>query len=292
VGRAHPRAPQEKAGIAVRDVQLRKLAKAIIAGAQVVDPSRLALPASSSPVRAVAFIAVYRHRHARRLARLVRQLGPTPTVRLWCLDEPAEFLEQFTVGQGPGTRFALLNRLVEMVPEPLRRDGLIVSDDDYDFRVGNLRQLAVVGRVAGLDVWQPAHGRTSYVNLRFVRRRPGVVLRRTTFVEQGPVLCLSAHAQAVLLPFPENMGMGWGVEIGWCRLAAEHGLRLGIVDALVIRHLPPVGGYDRGVEAAQLRLMLEQAGFGGIEELQQELERVGILSGRRLRASTARAAPL
>jgi hypothetical protein len=256
--------------------RLRSSAKAVIAAAQVLDPSRLALPRPGADLGAVALVAVYRSRHAARLAALLQQLGPGVTVQLWCLDEPAEALRHLTVGQGPGTRFELLNRLVAGVPEPLRREGLIVSDDDYSFRVGSLDQLVAVGRRLGLDLWQPAHGRTSFANSAFVRRRPGVVLRRTTFVEQGPVLVLSPAAQAVLLPFREDIGMGWGVEIGWSRLAEQHGLRLGILDAVAIDHLPPVGGYDRAVEAAQLRRMLEDVGLEKVEQLQQEVGRLGL----------------
>jgi hypothetical protein len=270
-------------GVAGLQPRLRSAAKTAIAVAQVLDPSRLALPRPDPELGAVALVAVYRFRHASRLAALLQQLGPGTTVRLWCLDEPAEALRAVTVGQGPGTRFELLNRLVAGLPEPLRRDGLIVSDDDYSFRVGDLHQLLAAGRRLGLDVWQPAHDRSSFANFAFVRRRPGVVWRRTTFVEQGPVLVLSAAAQAVLLPLREDIGMGWGVEIGWARLAAEHALRLGIVDALAIHHLPPVGGYDRVAEAARLRLMLDNAGLEKLEHLQQELGRVGLLEGLRAR---------
>jgi hypothetical protein len=263
--------------------RLRSAAKTAIALAQVLDPSRLALPRPVAELGAVALVAVYRLRHASRMAALLRQLGPGTTVRLWCLDEPADALRAVTVGQGPGTRFELLNRLIAGVPEPLRRDGLIVSDDDYSFRVGNLARLVAAGTWLGLDVWQPAHSRTSFANFAFVRRRPGVVLRLTSFVEQGPVLVLSAAAQTVLLPLREDIGMGWGVEIDWAGLAEQHRLRLGIVDALVIDHLPPVGGYDRWAEAARLRLMLERAGLERVEQLQHEVGRLGLREGLRAR---------
>jgi hypothetical protein len=276
----------------MRDALARSAAKAVIAAAQVLDPSRLALPSGRSDPGAVALVAVYRHRHAERLGRLLRQLSPGTTIRLWCLDEPAEALQPWTVGRGPGTRFALLNRLIETVPEGLRSGGLIISDDDYSFRVGSLRQLVAVGPAADLDLWQPAHGRTSFANFSFVRRRAGVVIRRTTFVEQGPVLVLSARAQQVLLPFREDIGMGWGVEIGWAKLAAQHGLRLGIVDALVIRHLPPVGGYDRDEAAGQLRLLLDQAGLERVEDLQRDLSRVGTREGLALRRRTRQTSPV
>jgi len=274
----------------VRARRLRLLAKATIAGAQRLDPSRFGLAGAGREDGPVAFVAVYRLRHAHRVVDLVQQLGPHVTVRLWSLDEPADSLATWTVGVGPGTRFQLLNRLIATIPEPLRRRGLIVSDDDYGFTVGGLAELVAAGPLLDLDVWQPAHGRTSFANFAFLRRRAGVVIRQTTFVEQGPVLVLSARAQGVLLPLPEDIGMGWGVEVRWAPLVAQHGLRLGIVDALAIRHLPPTGGYDRDVEAAQLRALLDEAGLEAVEDLQQEVSRVGLRAVVRLRRGQGRPA--
>jgi hypothetical protein len=109
-----------------------------------------------------------------------------------------------------------------------------------------------------------------------------VVLRRTSFVEQGPVVALSARAQQALLPLPEDLGMAWGVEIRWRRLCAQHELGVGIVDALAIRHLPPAAGYDRESQVAQLSLMLEAAGYSSVQDLQQEQSRVRLREGWRL----------
>ncbi|MGI3782250.1 MAG: hypothetical protein ACRYG2_15925 [Janthinobacterium lividum] len=265
--------------------ELKTLAKHVLSTAQLLDPSRLALPPARPDCGNVGFVAVYRSRYAQHLFGLLAQLGPRATIRLWCLDEPVVELKTHTVGTGPGSRFSLLNRLIESIPADRRDDGLVVSDDDYVFRVGTLDQLVSAGRGVGLDVWQPAHGRLSHVSSRFVRRRAGVALRRTTFVEQGPVLVLSARAQRVLLPLPEDLGMGWGAELRWASIVAEHSLQLGILDALAIQHLPPTGEYDRSAQAAQLRLMLDDAGLPTFEHLQRELTREGIRRGRRLMRS-------
>lgn len=231
----------------------------------------------------MALVAVYRARHAERMRRLIEDLGPSVSVRLWCLDNPSEALLPYTIGAGPGVRFALLNRLIDTVPQRDRRGGLVLSDDDYSFRVGTLRQLVTAGRALDLDVWQPAHDRSSWIDLAFLRRRTGVVMRRTTFVEQGPVLVLSARAQEVMLPLPEDLGMGWGVEVRWSQLPGFTSLRLGILDAVAIHHERPGGGsYDRSEQHRQLRRMLDDAGMSSIRDLQQEHSRIGPREGRRL----------
>jgi hypothetical protein len=258
------------------------VAKSLIAAAQSLDPSRLALVGHRSSEGSVALVAVYRARHAERLQRLLAGVHPNVTVRLWALDAVSDHLRSLTVGHGPGTRFALLNQLIDTIPEADRRDGLVLSDDDYSFRVGDLEQLVAVGQALDLDVWQPAHSRDSWANFHFVRRRTGVVLRRTSFVEQGPVLVFSARAQQDLLPLPEDLGMAWGVEIRWRQLRTEHELSFGIVDALAIQHLSPAAGYDRESQAEQLSLMLEAAGFSSVLDLQQEQSRARLREGWRL----------
>ncbi|HEX6739404.1 MAG TPA: hypothetical protein VF310_14095, partial [Vicinamibacteria bacterium] len=42
-------------------------------------------------------------------------------------------------------------------------------------------------------------------------------------------------AVAELLPFPE-LRFGWGLDLHWAALAREHGWRLGVLDALPVRH--------------------------------------------------------
>ena len=42
-------------------------------------------------------------------------------------------------------------------------------------------------------------------------------------------------AAAELLPFPA-LRYGWGLDLHWAAVAAERGWRLGVVDALPVRH--------------------------------------------------------
>ena len=72
-------------------------------------------------------------------------------------------------------------------------------------------------------------------------------------MEIGPVTAFGAPAAAELLPFPE-LRFGWGLDLHWAALAAQHGWRLGVVDALPVRHerAPVAAAYahDEAIEEA------------------------------------------
>jgi hypothetical protein len=262
--------------------------RAALERVQSLDPSRTALPRRTGRALPAGLVCVYRSRNAAVVSSLLAGLPSGVTVRLWCLDTPPAALQDLTVGSGPGTRFALLNALVETIPAPDRVAGLVLCDDDYVFRVGSLEQLLRTGPAFGLDVWQPGHSASSWVSYPFVRRRANTFLRRTTFVEQGPVVVLSARAQELLLPLPEDLGMGWGVEVRWTDTAAAHQLGMAIVDAASIRHLSPPGvAYDRAAESAQLAATLAAGSRARVEDLQQEVHRVTPGAARRLRTEPA-----
>jgi hypothetical protein len=55
-------------------------------------------------------------------------------------------------------------------------------------------------------------------------------------VEIGPLTAFREDAAALLLPFDEDVGMGWGLDLHWPAVAHENGLRMGIVDATPIGH--------------------------------------------------------
>ena len=132
-----------------------------------------------------------------------------------------------------GGKFANLNRLAE-VAEPLAADWLLLVDDDI--RVGRhfLDRLVIVAERFGLSLAQPALSRASYGWWSINRRRPALV-RETRFVEIGPLLLIRRDAYRVLAPFPEE-GMGWGLCLHWGAVARRQGWRLGVVDAVPVRH--------------------------------------------------------
>jgi hypothetical protein len=124
-------------------------------------------------------------------------------------------------------------------------DWLLVVDDDVELPERFLDRLLGVCEWLRLDLAQPAQTLASHAAWRAVRRRPFVLAREMRFVEIGPVTAFSRRAAAELLPFPP-LRYGWGLDLHWAAVAAERGWRLGIVDALPVRHeQAPVGAsYD------------------------------------------------
>lgn len=247
-----------------------------------LDPARLALRGPDEDAGPVAIACIYRSGNADVVRALLAGLPSGATVRLWSLDDVPRDLAGATTGTGPGTRFQLLNRLVATIPPHARSGALVLCDDDVRFVVGGVAGLVRVGRRLGFDLYQPAHSQVSYASYPSVRKQRLVVARETGWVEQGPVLALSPRAQELVLPLPEDVGMGWGVDIRWARLAGEHGMALGIVDAAVVWHLvPPAGGYDTTTEIARVEEELRRSGASSIAELQRDHRRYGVVASRR-----------
>ena len=261
----------------------RPIVSSLRSAAEVLDPSRVALGRATVD-GAVALACVYRARNERVVADLIDGAPEGASVALWSLDGdiPAA-LAAHTVGSGPGSRFELLNRLVTSVPPSARDGALVLCDDDVELVVGDVAALVGLGRALGLDLFQPSHSRTSFASestVALVRTRPLTVGRVTGLVEQGPLVVLSAAAQAALLPLPEDMGMGWGIEARWARTAREAGLVQGIVDAVVIRHLaPPASSYDTTGELARLDAELRAGGWTSFQELQTVDRTIGLRDG-------------
>ena len=213
-----------------------------------------------------ALLCIYRERNAAVVRRLVRQglrAGLMP--RLWALDAVAPSLATWTLGDGPGAKFALLNELVR------DDDGWVVVADD-DVWLPSLSAFLWVVRRAAFDLAQPAHTRhLSHLSHAVTLRAPRSVARVTEFVEIGPLFVVSPAWRRSVVPFPADAGMGWGLEADWYALS-KRGARLGIVDAVPMRHLAPVGtAYPQGVERERMAARLGAAGLEGLHEAQRTL---------------------
>lgn len=249
---------------------------------QRADPVRLALRTPPEGTT-IGLACVYRSRNAPVVRDLLAQLPPSARVALWCLDGPVPTdLAERTAGSGPGTRAALLNQLVSVLPDAV--DALVLADDDLRFCIGDLPRLVEAGLRLRLDVYAPTHLASSYASWEFVRRRRGTFARVTDFVEQGPLLVLSPRGREVVLPLPEDIGMSWGVEVRWWQDARASGARLGLVDAVAVRHLSPAAGaYDRQEQERTLQTELEHVGLSSLEQLHVVRERVGLRQALRRR---------
>jgi hypothetical protein len=215
-------------------------------------------------------LAVYRRVNAATLKLLLSQAGPAVgDVRLWALDDAHPDLVEWTVGSGPGMKFELLNKLLDVSEIPTGV-AIVVVDDDVVFRRGNLAVLLRTMARAGFGLAQPAHSRISLATYSFNKVHLFARARRTTFVEIGPLFVVAPKCRNEFLPFPAEFGMGWGLELEWAR-RMDH-CPLGVVDAATVVHLvPPNAFYRVAQEDERLHELLYAAGKRTIADAQREL---------------------
>ncbi len=219
-----------------------------------------------------ALLSVYRARNASLVHAIADPLVAAGAhVSLWALDEVVPSLAPLTRGTGPGAKFDLLNGLLAEHPPP--RDAyVVVSDDDITFTRGSVESLARWMRRAALGLAQPAHEQDSHASHPFTKAVDANV-RLTTFVEIGPVFAVSPEWREAVLPFPADVGMGWGIELEWTKLV-ERGCRLGIVDAVRLRHhVKPGTDYDVATAYTEMQERFAAHGVTSLADVQRELAR-------------------
>ena len=149
--------------------------------------------------------------------------------------EPDPALAGVTAATGlAGGKFENINALLAAAPER-RAEWTLVVDDDVALPPHFLDRFLAICEVFALDLAQPAQTLMSHSAWKVTRRRPAALARLTRFVEIGPVTAFRRGPAAELLPFPE-LRYGWGLDLHWAALAAERGWRLGVVDAVPVRH--------------------------------------------------------
>ena len=221
--------------------------------------------------RSVLLCCVYRSVNARIVLPLVDEAVRRGwDVRFWALDHADAALAPYTVGVGRGAKFPLLNALVD--DRDLDRfDWVVFADDDFVFDGGSVDRFLAVAEAANLDLVQPAHTELSHRELEIGVRRAFSVARRTTFVEIGPIFACRRPWTNAMLPFPSEHSMGWGLELDWFDLE-RRGARLGIIDAVPMRHLHPVGkGYAKDEQRERLRALLDSRGLHSIFDIQHTI---------------------
>ena len=155
-------------------------------------------------------------------------------------------------------RVALLNELIR-AKDLGRFEFVVVTDDDIALPPAFLDEYLTRVQRYDFALAQPARTLDSHIDHWFVRQLPGIEARRTRFVEIGPLVSIRRDATALVLPFDEDAGMGWGLDFAWPRLLERHGLRLGIVDATPVQHAfrPPLTNYTRADEQRAMEAYLE-----------------------------------
>ncbi len=148
-------------------------------------------------------------------------------------DTPTDVPYTVDVARERVPKYQLINRMLEGFES---YDWIIICDDDVEMAEGFADDLIAVANHANFALLQPARTLDSHISHPITGVAPGLIARRTRFVEIGPVVCIRADAAKLLLPFADNVGMGWGLDFIWPARMEKAGLRLGIIDAVPVAH--------------------------------------------------------
>ena len=207
-----------------------------------------------------------------RLRRTARRRPPRRRVLVLGIQRPGSLMDAartelmrsrhdvdvVTAPAGERGKFQNLNALLAEHPAA-DYDWVLVVDDDIVLSRRFLDAFLCAAEGAGLRLAQPAHRLHSHAAWAVTRRRAGATVRETSFVEIGPVTAFRRDAVAELLPFPDGLRMGWGLDVHWAALARERGWPIGVVDATPIAHTqqPAASAYPRATAEAEARAFLE-----------------------------------
>jgi hypothetical protein len=169
-----------------------------------------------------------------------------------------------------GGKFQNLNALLQAADPNF--DWLLVVDDDVDLPHRFLDRLLGVAEHFGLALAQPAQTLMSHAAWRVTRRRPNSLVRETRFVEIGPVTAFRKDAADAFTPFPD-LKYGWGLDLHWAAIAQERGWRLGVIDALPVKHesAPVATSYRHADAIEEAQAFLTGKPFVRAAEAQQTL---------------------
>jgi hypothetical protein len=202
------------------------------------------------PPRDVLVMSVYRP-SGERLTEALPDLASDRHRVTFAFGSMGEASVDGTVATGlGGGKFPNLNEVHAAAGEP-DPDWTLIVDDDVALPPRFLDRFVAACEHARLELAQPAQSRRSHAAWPVTRRRGGQAVRVTRFVEIGPVTAMSRAVARELMPFPE-LRFGWGLDAHWAAIAEERGWRLGVVDALPVRHeRAPVAGMYSSQEAIE-----------------------------------------
>jgi hypothetical protein len=202
-------------------------------------PRALDRLAAAVPRRRVLALCVYRPggELAGPAVAALRRTRHELTLALGATAEADPALAADTVATGlAGGKFENLSSILRVSGlDPGDADWTVVLDDDVVLPPRFLDRLVGLCERYGLTLAQPAQTLASHAAWEVTRRRPLSIARETAFVEIGPVTALRGDAARELTPFPD-LRYGWGLDLHWAALARERGWRLGVLDALPVRH--------------------------------------------------------
>jgi hypothetical protein len=255
----------------VRRTVWRTLGDALLDAGGIVRGRRLDRLAAQGPARDLLILSIYRP-GARRLRPALDELRRSRHRLRLALGSTGEALPGVeTAATGlTGGKFQNLNLLLETAGAT-RFDWLLVVDDDVLLPRHFLDRFIAACEHFDLALAQPAQTLMSHAAWRVTRRRARSYARETRFVEVGPVTAFRADTTAELTPFPD-LRFGWGLDLHWAALARERGWRLGIVDAVPVRHDQAVASaYSHAAATDEAQRFLAVRPFVTAKEAQETL---------------------
>ena len=256
----------------VRAVMRHKLIDLALDARLAFGGAGRAARSAEGPPRRVLIAGIYgadTDRMTRTVAELRRSRHEVE-LALGARGQAASPLRDVTVAEGlAGGKFENVNAVLAG-RDPSSHDWLVVVDDDVLLPRRFLDRFLAICEALDFALAQPAQTWGSHAAWRITRRRGGSVVRETRYVEIGPVTAFRADATAELYPFPP-LRYGWGLDVHWSALAQERGWKLGIVDALPVRHdrAPVAAGYSHEAAVAEAREFLRERPYLPAEAAQQ-----------------------
>ena len=218
--------------------------------------------ADEAPRRRVLVLSAYRP-DSTQIGHALEELARSRHELRFALGSTGEAPQELaarTVAEGlSGGKFQNLNAILRAAGGRPQEDAdwTLVVDDDIALPRRFLDRFLALCERFGLALAQPAQTLRSHAAWPVTRRRRGSLLRETRFVEVGPLTAFSRQAAAELMPFPE-LRFGWALDSHWSAIAQERGWRLGVADAVPVRHerRPVASAYRHADAVAEARRFL------------------------------------
>lgn len=118
-------------------------------------------------------------------------------------------------------------------------DYIAIIDHDVVISVSAINRLLFLGRLHGLDLFQPSLSHDSYISHPHLAHRPGVMLRDTTFVETMTPFFSRMAFDLARDSFAESVS-SWGLDYVWSSRVRQAKGRMAVIDCVMARHANPV----------------------------------------------------
>jgi hypothetical protein len=148
---------------------------------------------------------------------------------------------------GNGPKLPALYRLLAPHIDSIVKqyDYIWLPDDDIRCTCGDIDRFFALCRQFKLALAQPSLTATSFISHPITMHNPHYLVRFTNYVESMVICIRNDIFMPCFRTFSENT-TGWGLDYLWATMAQGRSERIGIVDAVQVKHTRAFGGpnYD------------------------------------------------